>query len=67
MEHITQTPAGAVSEFWSGGCELASEASRKFLAPPCEFLAPPPLQGGANFYRGGPTINPLTYKYRADI
>ena len=28
--------SGAVSvEFWSGGCEMASDVSRKFLAPPC--------------------------------
>ena len=43
--------AGAVSEFWSGGCEMASTPSRIFLAPPC---------------RGVPTINLQTYKQRAD-
>jgi hypothetical protein len=26
-----------------------------------------PLQGGGQFYRGVATINPLTYKHRADI
>ena len=43
--------AGAVSEFWSGGCEIASEASRKFLAPPVNFWPPP--AGGGQFLQGG--------------
>ena len=50
---------GAVSEFLSGGCKVASEASWKFKAPPCQFLAPP--------CRGVPTINLQTNKQRADI
>ena len=29
--------SGVVSDFWSVGCELASEVSRKFLAPPVNF------------------------------
>ena len=29
---------GAVSAFWSGGWQIASEASRKFLPPPCIIL-----------------------------
>ena len=50
---------GAVSDFYSEGCELASEASRKFLAPPWHFLAPP--------CRGVPRKKPSTYKHRSDI
>ena len=51
--------AEAVSAFWSGGWQIASEASRKFLPPPCEF-SPPPCRGVSK-------INPQTYKHRADI
>ena len=29
---------GAVSDFYSGGCKVASEASRNFMAPPGIFL-----------------------------
>ena len=49
----------AVSEFYSGGCQMASEASRKFLAPPCEFLAPPCR--GVPIFTGG--CQPLIHKY----
>ena len=36
----------AVSAFWSGGWQIASEASRKFSPPPCEFRQV--LEGGGN-------------------
>jgi hypothetical protein len=32
-------PSGAVSAFWSGGWQIESEASRKFLPPPCRGVA----------------------------
>ena len=31
--------AEAVSAFWSGGWQIASEASRKFSPPPCRGVA----------------------------
>ena len=46
---------GRFQRFWSGGWQIEREASRRFLPPPCEF------------YNGVPTINPQTYKHRADI
>ena len=47
----------AVTSFWSGADSERSEP--KIFATP--------LQGGGKFYRGLATINPLTYKHRADI
>jgi hypothetical protein len=46
------TEAGAVSEFYSEGCELASEGSQKFFTLPWHFWHPPAgwcelAQGGA--------------------
>ena len=43
---------GAISEFWSGGYKVASEASRNLLAPLCQFVGTP-MQRSANFYKGG--------------
>ena len=47
--------------------QIASEARRKFLPSPCEFL-PPPCKGVASFTGGcQQLINPQTYKHRATI
>ena len=47
----SKVKSGAVSDFYSGGCELASEASLNFLAP-LEFFDTP-LQGGGELAQGG--------------
>ena len=49
-------PPGAFLVFWSEGCKVN---------PPVNFYIP--LQEGANFFRGVPTINQHTYKQMADI
>ena len=48
-ENVTKPEA--VSAFWSGGWQKASEASPKFSPPPCEF-SPPPYRGVASFTGG---------------
>ena len=41
--------SGAVSAFWSGGWQIASEANRNFLPPPCTAAEGwQVLHGGAN-------------------
>ena len=49
----------AVSAFWSGGVVDSERSDPKIFATH--------LHGGGKFYRGVPTINPQTYKHRADI
>ena len=52
----------AVSAFWSGGWQIASEASRKFSPPPCEFSRVASFTGGWQ-----QLIHKYVYKHSADI
>ena len=53
--HYNSYISGPFSEFYSEGCELASEASRNFFAPHWHIMAPP--------CRGVPKKKQSTYKH----
>ena len=54
---------GRFQSFGQGGARWRAKRAEIFWPPPVNFWHPPAggcqfLQGGANFYRGVPTINP---------
>ena len=46
---MTDLASGAVSKFWSGGCENASEAIRNFLSGGCQPLIYKHLNRGLTY------------------